>query len=313
MARAEQRDPGQQDLGEGVDGIAPLAPVRMGEGEMKRDFLAPVVAIALAVSAMAVSRSASADEAPPMSGGYTNVIPIPVDDPATKAIAGALFKPEGAGPFPAVVYMVGCGGLHYSAEAALEKSVIDHLLAKGVATLILDPFTPRNEGGICYELATLNEKTLAPYGARGGNDALAALRVLKAMPDIDSKRVFLQGYSYGASASLFAEDPKTPGARDAKIAGAIAYYPYCYDNVEFSAPTLILIGEKDDWTPAKLCQAVQGKPNLEEVDVFPGAFHGFVMPMGQPIDYLGHHIAFDVKETLDAQQAADAFMAKHLK
>jgi hypothetical protein len=26
-----------------------------------------------------------------------------------------------------------------------------------------------------------------------------------------------------------------------------------------------------------------------------------------------HHIAFDVKETLDAQQAADAFLAKHLK
>ena len=44
-------------------------------------------------------------------GGYTNVIPIPVDDPATKAIAGALFKPDGAGPFPAVVYMSGCEGL----------------------------------------------------------------------------------------------------------------------------------------------------------------------------------------------------------
>jgi len=139
------------------------------------------------------------------------------------------------------------------------------------------------------------------------------VKALGAIPDIDPNRVFLQGYSFGAISSLFATDPKTPSAHDAKIAGLIAYYPYCYDTVEFSAPTIVLIGEKDDWTPAKLCQAIQGKPNLEEVDVFPGAFHGFVMPMGEPIDYLGHHIAFDVKDTLDAQQAADAFMAKHLK
>ena len=63
-------------------------------------------------------------------------------------------------------------------------------------------------------------------------------------------------------------DPKTPGAHDAKIAGLIAYYPYCYANVESSAPTLVLIGEKDDWTPAALCQAVKDKPNFE-VAVFP--------------------------------------------
>jgi dienelactone hydrolase len=62
----------------------------------------------------------------------------------------------------------------------------------------------------------------------------------------------------------------TPSAHDAKIVGLVAYYPYCYDKVEFSTPTLVLIGDKDDWTPAKLCEAVKGKPNLEMV-VFPGA------------------------------------------
>jgi dienelactone hydrolase len=277
---------------------------------MKRDFLTSAAVVA-AVATLGVSTPAAAQSAPPIGGGYTNAIPIPVDDPATKAIAGALFKPAGAGPFPAVVYMSGCYGLNSPSELALERSVIDHLLAKGVATLIVDPFTPRNEPeGVC---AKLSEKTFAQYATRGGNDAVAALKALKAMPDIDPNRVFLQGYSFGAISSLFATDTKTPGAHDTKIAGLIAYYPYCYDNVEFSAPTIVLIGEKDDWTPAALCQAAKGKPNLEEVDVYPGAFHGFVMPMGQPIDYLGHHIAFDVKDTLDAEQAAGAFMAKHLK
>jgi dienelactone hydrolase len=277
---------------------------------MKGDFLTSAAVVA-AVAMLGVSAPAAAQSAPPIGGGYTNAIPIPVDDPATKAIAGALFKPAGAGPFPAVVYMSGCYGLNSPSELALERSVIDHLLARGVATLIVDPFTPRNEPeGVC---ANLNEKTFVQYATRGGNDAVAALKAVKAMPDIDPNRVFLQGYSFGAISSLFATDTKTPGAHDAKIAGLIAYYPYCYDNVEFSAPTIVLIGEKDDWTPAALCQAVKGKPNLEEVDVYPGAYHGFVSPMGQPIDYLGHHIAFDVKDTLDAQQAADAFMAKHLK
>ena len=68
------------------------------------------------------------------------------------------------------------------------------------------------------------------------------------MPDIDPNKVFLQGYSYGAISSLYATDMKTPGTHDTKIAGLIAYYPYCYDNVDASVPTLVLIGEKDDWT-----------------------------------------------------------------
>ena len=60
----------------------------------------------------------------------------------------------------------------------------------------------------------LNEKTFLQYATRGGNDAVAALKVLKAMPDIDPNRVFLQGYSFGAISSLFATDTKTPGTHD---------------------------------------------------------------------------------------------------
>ena len=80
-----------------------------------------------------------------MGGGYTNVIPIPLDDPTIKNIAGALFKPAGSGPFPGVVFMTGCAGLSSPEEIAMQKTVIDHLLAKGVATLLVDPFTARNE------------------------------------------------------------------------------------------------------------------------------------------------------------------------
>jgi dienelactone hydrolase len=174
----------------------------------------------------------------------------------------------------------------------------------------LNCFTPRNEfQGIC---ATLNEERWAEYAIRGGDDAVAAVKVLRSMPDIDSNRIFLQGYSYGARASLFAVDPKTPGTHDSKIAGVIAYYPYCYDNIEFATPTLVLIGDEDDWTPAKLCEAVKEKPNVEIV-VFPGATHAFNMPFKKPVDYLGHHLVHDEKATQEAVKDADAFMDSHMK
>ncbi|MER9561083.1 dienelactone hydrolase family protein [Mesorhizobium sp. M0571] len=251
----------------------------------------------------------SAAQTPKMGGGYKDVIAIPVDDPSVKAIAGALFKPEGAGPFPAVVYIPQCGGLSFPPELPMEKIVVDSLLSKGIATLIVDPFTPRGETeGVCPKL---NNDSFVQYMTRRGNDAVAAVKAVKAMPGIDPSKVFLQGYSYGAIASLFATDTKTPGAHDTRIAGLIAYFPYCYDNVDPSVPTLVLIGEKDDWTPAANCQAVKGKANFEVV-VYPGATHAFTVKQYN-VEYLGHHMTYDEKATKDAQARADAFIAEHVK
>ena len=162
---------------------------------MQGNLLTSVRAVAVSAT-LGVLALAAAQTAPPIGGGYKDVIPIPVDDPATKTIAGALFKPAGSGPFPGVVLMTGCAGLNPPDEIAMQKAAIDHLLARGVATLLVDPFTPRNEPeGIC---ANLNEKTFVQYATRGGNDVIAALKVLKAMPDIDpnrslSARLFLGG------------------------------------------------------------------------------------------------------------------------
>jgi hypothetical protein len=59
---------------------------------MQSNFLTSATAVA--VSAMlGVSTLAAAQAAPPIGGGYTNAIAIPVDDPTTKNISGALFKP----------------------------------------------------------------------------------------------------------------------------------------------------------------------------------------------------------------------------
>ena len=203
---------------------------------MQGNFLASVIAVAVGAT-LGVSIPAAAQTAPPMGGGYKDVVPIPVDDPTTKAIAGALFKPAGKGPFPVVVYMSGCYGLGLNNPpgAGLGKDGDrPSSWQRHVATFIVDPFTPRNEPeGVC---AKLNNDTLAQYFTRGGNDAVAALKVVKSLPDIDPNRVFLQGYSFGAISSLFAVDPNTPGARDPRVKrGSSLILRLLLDNVASSS------------------------------------------------------------------------------
>ena len=245
-----------------------------------------------------------------MGGGYTNVIPIPVVDPVTKAIAGALFKPAGAGPFAAVVYMPGCDGVGTPWGMALQKGLADRYTTKGIALLIVDPFTARGEPeGVC---AKLDPSTVAKYAGRGALDIHYAVNALKATPGIDPKRLFLQGYSYGAIASLAAVQSKGGPAIEDNVAGVIGFYPYCFDGVDPTVPVLVLTGEKDDIAPAAACQAVKGNSDFEVV-VYPGVYHAFAHPADKPADFNGHHFAYDAKAAEDAQGRADAFIAAHMK
>jgi dienelactone hydrolase len=276
---------------------------------MKHLLLITTAAVGGLAAATIVLPCASAAQAPPMGGGYTNVIPIPVEgDPQVKAIAGALFKPEGAGPFPAIIYLNGCRGLDYPPDRATQKAVIDHALSKGFATLILDSFTPRGETkGMCDQYKPSAE---LPYGKRGADDLWAAFKLMSERPDVDPKRIFIEGYDFGAFSALFATTSPAAAAREPKPAGVIAYYPHCGFST-FAVPTLIIIGDKDGIGPLVICQARSGKPNVEVV-VYPGATHDFAAP-GMDDTFDGDHLVYDAKAAQDAQARADAFIAAHMK
>ena len=278
---------------------------------MKYHQLITMAAMAIAANAL-VAVTGFANEAPPPMGGpylgYKDAIRIPVDDPKTEAIFGALFKPDGAGPFPAVVYMPVCGGVSPRPEAEAEKRVIDHLRAKGFATLIVDPYTPRGEpAGVCDEA---NGNAWLEVAKRGAYDALAAAKVLSARPEIDAGHIFLHGYSQGALNVLGAVDAALAPKYDVRIAGAVAYYPYCFDNFRPKVPTLILAGEKDDITPAMFCLEGKDRPNVEIV-VYPGATHAFVWT--ESITFRGVTFEYDEAATNDAEARTDAFMAAQMK
>lgn len=262
--------------------------------------------------------SSLASDPPKMGGGYTNVIPIPVDDPAVEAIAGALLKPEGPGPFPTVVYMPPCGGPNFPPEYKAEQFVIDRMLSTGIAVFMVDTHTPRGEDDNCGKLLTVLEDVqnenpvVLELMKQGGDDAVAALKVAKTLGEVDPDNVFLMGFSSGATSALYATDPMAPSSHDTEIAGVIAYYPLCFDRAEASVPTLILIGEKDDWTgPVVACQALSGRNNFDVV-VYPGATHSFSMPFDEPVDFAGHHMAYDQATTMQAQERVEDFIKAHL-
>lgn len=232
------------------------------------------------------------------------VVKIPVEDANTKSVFAVLFEPAGAGPFPAVIILNGCVGL--DADADIVRRLNAEYLVRGIATLVLDSFSPRGITSVCGQPAPDRNVTIG-YRVK---DAYAAVNWLSTRPEIDSKRIFFQGYSHGAIAAISATNARNPvtATQQQKVAGVIAFYPYCFSpDIKFSVPTIILIGQLDDWTPARACEGISDKTNLA-ITVFPNARHAFATP-GLDGVYGGYHLKYDEAATNDAQRRAREFIA----
>lgn len=212
---------------------------------------------------------------------------------AREEIPVTVGKPEGLGPFPAVVIMHDCSGLGPRSSGAPGRWARE-LVARGYVTVIPDSFTTRGHpDGVCTDTSP-SRGEVAP--GRRVRDAYAALAHAGALPYVDGRRVGLMGGSHGGSTTLAsmaaAQNASDPLAREkgAGFAAAVALYPSCgitlgtwradgtgtYRSV---APLLILIGEKDDWTPAAPCVKLAASTRVTEqpvaITVYPGAHHSF--------------------------------------
>jgi dienelactone hydrolase len=104
---------------------------------------------------------------------------------------------------PAVIYLSGCGSVDDGVNRITQKAVIERFKSKGVATLIVDPFPARRNARPVRRSRQPAKATKGPeYFMRDSNDPLATVKVLKTMPDIDGKHIFLHGHSFGAIGSL---------------------------------------------------------------------------------------------------------------
>jgi dienelactone hydrolase len=153
-----------------------------------------------------------------------------------------LSKPDGPGPFPAVVTLHGCAGLRPASRAA----AADHLNAWGYVALVVDSFTTRRITEAC-------DKPMPNRHA----DALGALAYLAKRPFVDPQRIALIGRSQGGIVGLqVASSP--PDIFDVpeglRYKAIVAFYPWCGAAAdELTIPTLVMTGDADDWSPVKDC------------------------------------------------------------
>jgi dienelactone hydrolase len=191
-----------------------------------------------------------------------------------------LYRPDGNGPFPAVVALHDCGGLLHRplAEEQLYAEWARHLVADGFVVLFPDSFGSRGIGSQCREP---NRKVRASRERVA--DANAARLWLQGQNYVRSEHISLLGWSNGGTAALWAVRPTSHHDKSSDFRSAVAFYPGCrrLHETAWSArvPTLILIGSADDWTPAGACQQMvagaQGRSARVQIVVYPDAHHEF--------------------------------------
>jgi len=158
-------------------------------------------------------------------------------------LAGRLQIPDQEGPRPAVILLHGSAG-----PSAREGGYAAVLNAAGFVTLEPDQWAPRGLGGGAFgRPRTIHETLPDLFGARAW---------LAAHPRVDSARVGVAGFSFGAVAAMLAatraqNDRFLPGGQ---FAALMPVYPICHlynraPGFEFAnlvdAPVLIVTGALD--------------------------------------------------------------------
>lgn len=271
--------------------------------------LAAIVPMLCCVVAAATSdaRAASLERVEFASAPQRLLSGIPGD-----RIQGYLAKPDGAGPFPAVVALHGCAGMHETSRQRLA----DDLVAWGYVILLVDSYTTRGIEQACtsagFETFLLRR-----------NDAYGALDFLARRTFVDRHRVAAVGFSAGARVALFVAQPNSfaqflPPGSDLRFRATAAFYPPCQAAAARPViPTIIFIGAIDDWTPAADCSnrvtfwGNDGPPI--ELVVYPGAYHGFYYVHLQPGTTLfGHWLEYNGDAADDATRRLHQFLDRYL-
>ncbi len=198
-----------------------------------------------------------------------------------------LFQPPAAAR-ATVVALHGCGGLYATTGArkgqlnARHQAMADMLVGEGYNVVFPDSLTPRGETELCTQRIGQRRVTQAQRRP----DALGALAWAALQPWADPSRLAVLGWSHGGSAVLAATDARHAlvAAQPVKPAMAIAFYPGCSDalNSGYQPATrlVMLVGEKDDWTPPGPCVAL-AKAVSADITVYPDSYHDFDNPVGR--------------------------------
>jgi dienelactone hydrolase len=248
---------------------------------------------------------------------------------ATLRVPAEELRPEGAGPFPAVVLLHGCHGV-----SASNRDWARWFRDLGYVALLVDSWRPRGIKDGCVPV----DPDPVPNTARF-DDTVGALRYLHTRPYVDRARVGVIGWSNGGVYSMAAiNGPSLQRARargvempDPGFRAAVGVYPGgCWSLVRERVvrPLLVLMGDADDWTLPSECVQMVAAMRAAGADativLYPGAVHYFDVE-GQPRRFLpevenrnrpnkccGATVGFDAAANEDAHRRVREFFAYHL-
>jgi dienelactone hydrolase len=245
----------------------------------------------------------------------------------------AIYKPEGAGPLPAIVLFHQCGGLASASGKWQNLSMLNwakEAVKRGYVAFLVDGFSQRDVDSTCF--GPKNGVNLM----RNTRDALQAAAYLRTFGFVDKQRVALVGFSHGAMIGILASSRQWarvlgPGE---PFAAVVSFYPGCFTikpptgspyeiiNSDIDRPLLVLMGDKDNETPPQDCVArleplkAGGAP--VEWHIYPGVTHCWDCENkdgDSKVDARGNRVVYyyDKQATLDSARRMFDFSQERMR
>ncbi len=226
---------------------------------------------------------------------------------SAREISGLLVKPEGAGPFPAVVLLHTCGGV----KPHVSEDWPAYLKSLGYVVVTVDSFGSRGLGpcGNALHPSGPGPKTTAYREIT--RDAYGAFDYLERQPFVRKGRIAVIGFSLGANAinSYLIHEPR---ASAGNFKAAVGIYGRCHDLWRYkpdSTPLMELAGELDE-RHIDACR--NARPPIE-VHILPGAYHSWDdFTASGRINMYGDKSQYDRNATAKSRELVRDFLATHL-
>jgi dienelactone hydrolase len=241
-----------------------------------------------------------------------------------------IFKPDGSGPFPALVLLHQCGGL-LAATKNPNISMLDwakEAVGRGYVAFLLDSMSQRGAKTLC------EGPQMGVSFPRGAKDVLQAVEHLRSLPYVDKKRIAMAGFSWGAMVGVLASSKSwgTALAPGERVSAIVSFYPGCpslkfqsgvpYEiaNPDIDRPLLVLMGEDDTETLPSVCvpklEAAKAAGAPVEWHVYPKTTHCFDCRQknGATKTVDGRQVTYhyDEKVTEDATRRLFTFLDKSM-
>lgn len=229
-------------------------------------------------------------------------------------IRASLTKPDGGGPFPAVVMLPPCAGLN----VAMRQDWAQYLAGQGYVSLSADSIGSRDMKN-CLSHGIPGRRQL--FSSWIG-DAFGALDHLARLPYVDRDRIAVIGFSNGGIVlgEYIARDLATPAGL--RFKAAISVYTHCNgsqrpggDPVSGTPriPWMVLNGalERDEMNGP--CSMLKGRSNFT-MHLVENAHHGFdIRSFTTPRDDgAGNIMLYSEDATNKAREIVRTFLARHV-